>query len=106
MRILLDNNIPYRFKNALAGLDVTHVQDVGLANLLDGPLLSAIDTKFDILVTMDRNLQYQRNLAGRSFSVVVLRATSNRFGDLLPLVAALKRQLPKCRAPECYDVII
>ena len=36
MRILLDNNIPYRFKRAVADLDVRHVQDVSRSAQHDG----------------------------------------------------------------------
>jgi hypothetical protein len=43
--------------------------------------------KFDVLVTVDRGLPKQQNLAGRPLSVLVLRARSNRLANLLPLVS-------------------
>jgi predicted nuclease of predicted toxin-antitoxin system len=104
VRILLDNNIPYRFKRALVDLDVTHVQDVGLDNLLDGPLLAAINGRFELLVTMDRSLRHQQNLTARQFAVVVLRAKSNRIADILPLVPALRQQMPHCTPSNWYEV--
>jgi hypothetical protein len=88
----------------LIGLDVTHVRHIGLAGLLDGPLLAAINGQFDVLVTMDRNMQFQQNLAVRTFSVVVLRAKSNRLQDLKPLAPNLRMTLPTCLAGRCYEV--
>lgn len=58
-RILLDSNIPYRFKLSLSDLSVKHVRDVGLEDFLDGPLLDALDGRFDVFVTMDRGLPHQ-----------------------------------------------
>jgi hypothetical protein len=37
-------------------------------------------------VTMDRNLRHQQHLANQPFGVVLVRAKSNRIGDLMPLV--------------------
>jgi predicted nuclease of predicted toxin-antitoxin system len=103
VRILLDNNIRYRFKWAIGDLDVTHMQNVGLDDLLDGPLLAAIDGKFDILFTMDRSLRHQQNMTGRLVAIVVLRAKTNRMADILPLVSSLRRQLTSCAASTCYE---
>jgi predicted nuclease of predicted toxin-antitoxin system len=104
MRVLLDYNIPVRFLDAVAGFDVTHVRQVGLAGLLDGPLLTAIEGRFDVLVTMDRNMQFQQNLSFRTFSVVVLRAKSSRLQDLKPLTPNLRMTLPTCLPGRCYEV--
>jgi predicted nuclease of predicted toxin-antitoxin system len=106
VRIILDNNIPYRFKREIADLDVTYVRELGFENLLDGPLFAAIDGSFDVLVTMDRNLQCQQNLTRRRFAVLVLRAKSNRLSDLVPLVSNLRVCLPGCVPTNVYQVAI
>ena len=41
-------------------------------------------TSFDVLVTIDQNLQYQQNLTGRRIALVILRGRSNRLRDLQP----------------------
>jgi predicted nuclease of predicted toxin-antitoxin system len=104
MRVLLDNNIPVRFLDLLSGLNATHVQEIGLCDLLDGPLLDAIDGRFDVLVTMDRNLRHQQNLTSRKLAVIVLRAKSNRIADIALLVTPLKLQLATVRNGNVYDV--
>ncbi|MHB1097241.1 MAG: hypothetical protein ACYC3F_13830 [Gemmatimonadaceae bacterium] len=49
----------------------------GWATLTNGELLAAAEAAgFDVLVTTDRNLRYQQNLAGRSIALVVLSTTS------------------------------
>ncbi len=54
--------------------------------------------RFDLLVTADKNLQFQQDLRQRSFAIAVLRAKSNRIHDLLPLapkqLGALAHALP------------
>lgn len=42
--------------------------------------------RFDVLLTVDRNLRHQQNLARSGVAIVVLVAASNRLADLKPLV--------------------
>ncbi len=73
MRVLLDNNVNWKFGRLLLGHEVSHVQDLGWANLRNGDLLSAAEnSRFDVLITADKQMQYQQSLAGRTLSVVVL----------------------------------
>jgi hypothetical protein len=41
------------------------------------------------LVTVDRNLSSQQNLAATSITVIILQAQSNRLSDLRPLIPKL-----------------
>lgn len=59
---------------------------------------------FDALVTVDKQLPHEQQLRGRSFRVVVLRAQSNRFADLMPLVDSLLVALSKLDAGEATEV--
>ena len=64
--VLLDTWVPRRFQKELKSeFTVKTAQDLGLDQLQDGPLLDAIDGIFDVLVTRDRNLQYQQRVSGR-----------------------------------------
>ena len=93
MRILLDNCVPVRLGRSIIGHDTKSVVHLGWAALTDGALLDAMTGKFDVLVTVDRSLPLQQNMAGRPFALIVLRANSNRLGDLSPLVPVLLREL-------------
>jgi hypothetical protein len=63
MRILLDESLPRELKHELPGYDVQTVQDAGWAGLNNGELLRRAAERFDLFLTADQNLQYQRNLS-------------------------------------------
>ena len=95
MRVLLDVCVPRRLAAELPNHNVRAATDLGWADLDDGPLLDAMATDFDALVTVDRNLPKQQRLDHRSFGVVVLHAKTNRLVDLLPLVPKLRATLKR-----------
>ena len=59
----------------------------------------ASDPKFDVLLTLDKNLPYQQNLDTKRIAVLIVRARSNRIQDLLPVIpeclAALESVQPR-----------
>ena len=86
MRVLLDESIPVDFARDLAALDAETVIGLGWAGLKNGALLRQAAGQFQVLVTMDKNLQFQQNLAAHAIGVVLVRAHSNRIDELRPLV--------------------
>jgi hypothetical protein len=63
MRVLLDECIPRKLKNALPDHDCQTVPEAGLAGNNNGLLLSLAERAgFDIFFTIDKGLQYQQNL--------------------------------------------
>jgi hypothetical protein len=91
MKVLLDECIPRKFKNAFSDHECQTVPEAGLAGKKNGALLSLTGSAgFDLFVTMDKGLQYQQNLTGRKIAILVVRAKSNRLADLLPHVAACR----------------
>lgn len=86
-KILLDACIPHALRKGLLGLDVETAQYAGLDHLNDTELLDAIAGRYDILVTLDRNLTYQQKISGRPVAVMVIRVTEQTpeaFRALLP----------------------
>jgi hypothetical protein len=55
-RILLDECVPHDLRHAITGNDVETARFAGVAQLTNGLLISAIEGRFDVLVTMDGNL--------------------------------------------------
>jgi hypothetical protein len=58
-------------------------------------LLARAESEFEVLITTDRNLRYQQNLAGRRLAILVLPTTSwptiqVRAGQVLAAVNALR----------------
>jgi predicted nuclease of predicted toxin-antitoxin system len=86
MRVLLDECLPRGLKRHLAPHDVVTVPEAGWAGKTNGELLRAAAGNMDAFVTVDKNLVHQQNVQALPFGVVVLKAPTNRLGDLLPLV--------------------
>ena len=86
MRVLRDESIPIDFAQDLSALDAETVIGLGWAGLKNGALLRQAAGQFQVLVTMDKNLQFQQNLAAHPIAVVLIRARSNRIDDLRPFV--------------------
>ena len=79
----------------LPGHEVQTVPQAGWASIKNGKLLRLISDsgKFDVFLTMDKNLPRQQRLNDLPFAVVVLRAKSNRFEDTHPLMPEVFRRL-------------
>ena len=61
----------------LPGHSVSTAYECGWSTLKNGELLNAAEQNgFEVLVTTDRNLKYQQNLAERRIAVVVICTTS------------------------------
>jgi hypothetical protein len=94
VRLLLDECVDRRLAEDIKGHDVRTVPEAGWAGLANGELLVRAQHEFDAFVTVDRNLPSQQDLSRFSIAVVVLRARSNRVGDLRDLIPQLLAALP------------
>ena len=105
MKVLLDECIPRKFKNALPDHECQTVPEAGFAGQKNGVLLSLAEAAgFDLFLTMDKGLQYQQNLAGRSIAVLIVRARSNRLEDLLPHLEACRSIMSSIRPGDVIRV--
>ena len=96
MRVLLDENVPRKLKHRLAPEhDAVTVPERGWAGLVNGALLRAANAEFDAFVTLDRGIEYQQDLSGLRLRVVVIRAFSNKYEELLPLVPSIHAALAR-----------
>jgi predicted nuclease of predicted toxin-antitoxin system len=94
MRILLDENLPRKLIRHLSGHECRTVAECGWAGKKNGDLLAVAEASFDVILTLDKNVPFQVNLAERRIAIVILRALSNRIADLLPVL------------PECLDALV
>ena len=77
MLILFDHGTPRGLARALPGHTVITAQARGWDRLTNGALLKAAEeAAFDLLLTTDRRIRYQQNLAGRKIAIVVLTGTT------------------------------
>lgn len=93
MRILLDESLPSKLWLEFPEHEVNTVQRRGWAGLKNGALFKVATEEFDVLLTGDKNIQYQQNLATLPIPIVVLVAVSNRIEALRPLIPQVKALL-------------
>jgi hypothetical protein len=88
----------------LAGHEVSTVSSLGWQGTKNGELLRRAQKRFDALLTMDRKLEFQQNIAQFKGSILVLMAPSNRMAHLRPLVPEILRVLQSVRPGELRKV--
>jgi hypothetical protein len=69
-----------------------------VVNQQERELLALAAREFDVFVTVDRNLSFQRDLPSFAIAVIVLRANSNRLPELRRLVPELLAAIPTAKA--------
>jgi hypothetical protein len=89
VKVLLDECVDRRLAGDIVGHEVLTASQMGWTTIKDRELLALATSRFDVFVTVDRNLSFQQNLAALPISVFVLHAKTNRLSDLRPLVPRL-----------------
>lgn len=86
MKLLLDECLARNLKGDLVGHEVMTVVDAGYRGMKNGALLRAASGKFDVLITVDRNLPFQQNIGSLQIAVLILIGQGITYSDLKPLV--------------------
>jgi hypothetical protein len=97
MLILFDHATPRSISRWLLGHTVVEAVARGWDTLANGELLAvAEEAGFDLLLSTDKNIQYQQNLKGRRIAIVILgnsqRPAVHRYIDRV--VAAVDAAMP------------
>ena len=83
MRVLLDENLNWRLIRYFdADCHVTTVDRQGWKGKRNGELLEQAAETFDVLVTMDKSIEYQQNISKYAIGVILISARSNRLQDI------------------------
>ena len=99
MKLLLDENLPHALRVALAPHEAFTVAYLGWSGVENGELLAqAAASGFDALITNDRGLEYERNLATLPLAVIVLLAEANTIEAIRPLLPAIRAALGSLKA--------
>ena len=89
MRILLDECVNPRLRQAFPKHDVLTVGKVQWRALSDTRLVAQAQGKCDVLVTIDRGFEHEQNLKKLSFGIVILHVKRNRMEYYRPLFPKL-----------------
>jgi uncharacterized protein DUF5615 len=98
VRILFDECLPRPLALQIAGHEIRTVQEEGWAGKSNGTLLSLLSGRFDVFVTVDRNLVFNEDVSGLKVAVIVLHAKSNRLEDLEPLAPKILEAIGTVRS--------
>ena len=85
MRVLLDEMLDRRLKEFLPE-ETMSVRERGWGSKKNGDLLQLAEKEFDILLTSDKGIPHQQNLSRFDLAIVILRAKSNSYEDLVKLM--------------------
>ncbi len=87
MKLLFDESVPSRLGSFFPdGFEVLTVRQMGWTGSSNGDLLRLTSAYgLDVLITVDRGIEYQQNLAYLTISVIMI-AHQNRLQELKPLI--------------------
>lgn len=80
------------------------VVEAGFGGLKNGALLRAAAESYDVLLTVDRKMQYQQNLGGLQISILVLVASGIKYPQLKPLVPQIVETLKEIKPGEIVTI--
>jgi hypothetical protein len=97
---LLDNCVDVRFARLIPGHEVLHARQLGWQDLTNGRLLAAAkEAKFDVLVTTDKNIRHQQNIAKLGIALITLGSRMAEFDFIAPLAGPLAIELARGVSP-------
>ena len=76
MKVLIDENLPRKLAGHLTGRECGTVAECGWAG--NGELLSLAEDRFDVLLTLDKNIPHQQDLKLGRIAILIVRAPSSR----------------------------
>ena len=106
MRLPLDECLPWRTKFLFAesGHECETVRDAGFSGKENGELIALAEKQFNVLITIDKNICYQQNIAGRNIAILIIRAASNDLDDIRPHVPQALAALRSIKLGQIVEV--
>lgn len=89
MRILVDECVDPRVKRLFADHEVATVYEKQWDTLDDGALLKAAEGQVDVLLTIDRGLEFQQNIGKLKIAAVVVHVPKNQIAHYEAIQNAL-----------------
>ncbi|MFY8004083.1 MAG: DUF5615 family PIN-like protein [Chitinophagaceae bacterium] len=103
MKILLDECVTKRLKKYFDDAEVYTVSELGLSGIKNGKLMSyCAANKFDILLTIDKNLMFQQNLEKYAVTIVVINCLTSKLEEILTFLPSLKAKLNSLEKSKAY----
>ncbi len=104
-KILLDECVTRKAKKLLPEFEVRTVSEMGFSGLKNGKLLAqAESTGFDILLTIDKNIDYQQNINKFKLTIVILEVLKSNIQYIEELLPKFKSQIGTFETSKTYRI--
>ncbi len=104
MNILFDHCVPRTFRQHLKPLAIKTTREMGWEELSNGRLLREAEKAFDVMITVDTNIEHQQRLPSYDIALIVLHSLSNKTAVLVELVPAIIATLPGVQTGEAVKL--
>lgn len=105
MKILLDECITKLLKKQLINHTVFTVANMNWLGMKNGNLMkSAIKEGFDILLTIDKNLQFQNNMNEYGISIVIFDSHNSKLETLVSFIPIFEKQIDSFEKGKVYII--
>jgi hypothetical protein len=89
MRILLDECVNPRVREAFSGHEVRTVVQMGWGGITNGKLLALAQEEFDVFVTLDQNIEHQINMRRARLGLLVVKVPDNKIKFYEPIFSQM-----------------
>jgi hypothetical protein len=89
--------MPRLLRRELPEFEIRTVQEEGWSGLSNGVLLRKAQSTFEVLVTVDKRLQHQQNIASLRLAIVVVATESTRLVHMRAVIPQLKQAILRAR---------
>jgi len=105
MKILLDECVTKHLKPHISNHEVATVRELGWSGVKNGKLMAlCVENGFDILLTIDKNLQQQQNLDKYPITIVILNSFTSKVEELVQFLPELESQFPTYKKHAAYII--
>jgi predicted nuclease of predicted toxin-antitoxin system len=105
MKLLLDECLPRKLKREFTEHEVLTIYEAGFKGLKNGALLRLAGEKgFEVLVSVDKNIEHQQNKENLPLAILVLSAKNNRIESLLPLMREALKVLENIKTGDIITI--
>ncbi len=105
MKILLDECVTKRLKPHLSEFEVFTVSEMRWNGIKNGKLMAlCIDSGFELLLTIDKNLMFQQNLDKYKLTIAVLNSFISKIEELVLFIPSFKSQVDNFEKHKAYII--
>lgn len=104
MRVLLDECVNPRLRQAFQEHEVTTVAEANWLTLPESELLNLAKGNFDVFITIDTGFAYQHNLRKLTFGIVIVHVPANTLEFYQPIFDQIRHAAEMVKAGQVIHV--